>query len=175
MEKIFYIDKSFYPSSEVAVKSILSKFFNIQNVEFERTPNGKLYLSKPLDARIFFSISHTKDALFIAFADENVGLDVELLTREVHYPSILKKFPSEEQKEIDGVETFLKHWTAKESAIKWLGGSLSHDLKKLSYVKNRLSYGNVDIPVHLHTKFWKEYILSICSERNFENAEIIVL
>ncbi|MFQ9738168.1 MAG: 4'-phosphopantetheinyl transferase superfamily protein [Christensenellaceae bacterium] len=25
---------------------------------------------------------------------------------------------------------FLRHWTAKESVVKWLGGSLASDLKK---------------------------------------------
>ena len=167
------MESSAFPSSIEAVKSILFSHFGISDAEIYRSENGKPYLKskKPL----FFSVSHTKSGLFIAFSDENVGVDAEMLDREVHYTSILRKFPVEEREEITSTKDFLSHWTVKESAVKWLGGTLAHDLAKLSYIGGLLRYEQVELPVHVATLCFKGHILSVCSEQDFSNAELITL
>ena len=173
MEKIFYTDKSAYPDSQTAVKCVLSEYFNLKTVTFTRNEHGKPYLTNGREIPLFFSVSHTENRLFIAFSDENVGIDAENLARQTDYLPIIKRFPPEERKEILSSRDFLRHWVAKESAIKWLGGSLAHDLHKLRFVENCLFYGEIQIPASLAFHSFEDYILAICSERDFTNAEWI--
>lgn len=174
MEKIFFAEGSAFPTSISAVERILSAHFGIAKAQISRTENGKPYLSKP-EKQLFFSISHTKTGLFIAFSDENVGIDAEILDRKVRYQSILHKFPFEEREEITSLEEFLRHWTVKESAVKWLGGTLAHDLNKLSYVHGVLHYERLELPIHVTTLYLQGHVLSICGEGDFSNAEFIIL
>ena len=174
MEKIFYADISAFTSSEAAVQYILKTHFDTQTARIARTENGKPYLENS-DIRLFFSVSHTKTALFVAFSDENVGLDAEALTRQLDYKSVLKRFPIDERSEITSVQDFLKHWTVKESAIKWLGGTIAQDLAKLSYINGELRYNGLDIPIYVTTLTYEGHCLSVCSERNFSSATFIKL
>ena len=174
MEKIFYTEKYAFPTSISAVEKILNEYFGVYNVKINRTDNGKPYLENS-SKRLFFSVSHTKTTLFIAFSDENVGIDAESLDRKVDYVSILKKFPIEEREEIRSTEIFLRHWTVRESAVKWLGGTLARELGKFSYVKGKLCYRQKELSVCVTTIVFQNHILSICSERDFSNAEFILL
>ena len=122
---------------------------------------------------LFFSVSHTKERLFIAFSDSNVGLDAEKNNRETEYLPIIKKFHPLERKEILSNEHFIRHWTIKESAVKWLGGSLAKDLSRLHFYKNALFYGEMEIPAKLTFFQIDEHFVSVCSERDFSQAEII--
>ncbi len=171
MEKIFYTDVSKFPTSERAVTFLLEKYFQITDGKIYRTESGKPYLQH--GKRLFFSVSHTKTTLFIAFSTENVGIDAESLSRSANYAAIVKKFPIEEREEITDERVFLRHWTVKESAVKWLGGTIAQDLKKLSFVKNSLRYENLEIPVHILTKEVDGHILSVCAEKDFSAADII--
>ena len=173
MEKIFYTDKSAYPDSQTAVQHVLSEYFNLKSVAMERNEHGKPFLVNGRELSLFFSVSHTKNKLFIAVSNENVGIDAEDISRQVDYLPILKRFSSEERKDIKTPADFLRHWVAKESAIKWLGGSIAHDLQKLRFVENRLYYGEIELPASLVFHSFESYILAICSERDFKNAEWI--
>ena len=174
MEKIFYTDKSAFPSSISAVERILSTHFGVNTPKISRTANGKPYLENP-KKQLFFSVAHTTTSLFIAFSDNNVGIDAERLDRAVNYAPILRKFPAEERCEIKNTEDFLRHWTVKESAIKWLGGKLSQDLNDLSYIQDILRYESLELPLHVTTVVFQKHILSICCERDFSRAEFIPL
>lgn len=172
MEKIFFVDKPEDITSVDVIEKILAEYFDVHNAKINRTENGKPYLEN-IDRRLFFSVTHTKKLLFIAFSDENVGIDSELLDREVHYENVLRRFLSEEREEINSTQTFLCHWTIKESAIKWLGGTIARDLEKISYVKGLLKYKQLELPIRVTTKIFEGHILSICSERDFSDAPFI--
>ncbi len=173
MEKIFYTDKSAYPDSQTAIKRVLSEYFNLKTVKILRNEHGKPYLENGKEISLFFSVSHTENRLFIAFSDENVGIDAENVSRKNEYLPVIKRFSTEERKEILSPADFLRHWVAKESAIKWLGGSIAHDLHKLRFAENLLFYGEIEIPAYLVFHSFESYILAICSERDFTNAEWI--
>ena len=173
MEKIFYTDKSAYPNGETAVKRVLSEYFHLKNTEIVKNEHGKPYLENGRDIPLFFSLSHTENRLFIAVSDENVGIDAESLLRQVDYLPIIKRFAPEERKEILSLADFLRHWVAKESAVKWLGGSLAHDLHKLRFVENRLFYGEIEFPTHLVFRNLENYLIAVCGERDFGCAEFI--
>jgi phosphopantetheinyl transferase len=111
--------------------------------------------------------------LFIVFADENVGVDAENTKRDVAYQPILKRFCNEERNAIQTKDDFLSLWTVKESAVKWLGGTLARDLKKLRYVDGVLQYDGIDVPVLLTQKRVDENIVTICCVRDFKNVEMV--
>lgn len=171
MGKIFYTDKSKY-SSEELVTRILSQYYEIENAEIRRTKNGKPYLANA-KMPLYFSLSHTKELLFIAFSEENIGLDAEPLHREVDYEKICAKFPCEEREEIRSAKVFLQHWVAKESAVKYLGGTLARDLKKLSFAHGLLTYEKQPFPVSPQFLEFRGHILCVCSRQFFSNAEFV--
>ncbi|MBQ8295621.1 MAG: 4'-phosphopantetheinyl transferase superfamily protein [Clostridia bacterium] len=176
MEKIFYADKTTFPTSEVAIKRILSDFFDIQNATILRNEHGKPYLKNGEDIPLYFSVTHTKQRLFIAFCDENVGIDAEPFQREVpHYPTIVRRFILEEQQEIRDIHDFLLHWAVKESVVKWLGSSIAHDLKEIAYVNGQVHYGVFDLHVYITIQEFEGSLVCICSEKDFNNAEWIAV
>ena len=156
---------------------ILRKKFNIAEFEIERNENGKPFLKLPSKSNIplFFSVSHTKDAYFIAVSNENVGIDAELLKRLVNYAPVLSRFSQVEQEEIRTSEDFLKLWTIKESVIKWLGGALAHDLRNLTYEKGVLKYKGLDLPLQITQTIFQAHVLTVCQETetvwNYENID----
>ena len=172
MEKIFYTDKHAFPSSSEALQAVFSQYFGIENAEIQRTKNGKPYLLDKYG--LFFSVSHTKNLLFIGVSDAEIGIDAEALSRETDYSIVLRKFPLEEQAEILSNTDFLRHWTAKEAAIKYLGGTLAKDLKKLSFIRGKFHYCDQVLPT-ICEKELEDTLLSICAKRDFSNAEIIRL
>lgn len=172
MKKIFYTKRSSFLSTKDAVEKILKDYFQISNTEILRTENGKPYLTQ---SPLFFSVSHTDDALFIAFCDENVGIDAENLDRNVDYLPILRKFHETERKEIRSKQDFLRHFTAIESGVKWLGGTLAKDFAYLRFVDKILYYKETPLPVCVTFKEVDGFILSIVSEKDFSTANIYKL
>ena len=172
MEKIFYADKSAFSSSIEAVEKIFREFFHIPAPIILRTENGKPYLE---NGELFFSVSHTKSMLFVAISDKNVGIDAENLLRKNPSPSLLKKFTLEERAEITSNEDFLRHWTAKESAIKYLGGTIAKDLKDLRFIQGKLRHEKVDLNVTATVFQLFKHIVTVCHENDFSKAEIVPL
>ncbi len=170
MEKIFYADTSAFTSEE-ALKKIFSEYYGNNGATILRTKNGKPYVENAL----FFSVSHTKDRLYIAFSEKEIGLDAEHFSRATRYESVVKKFHPIEQAEIRNTENFLRHWVVKESAVKYLGGTLAHDLSKLCYANGTLTYDGAAFPTSVHLLQHEDFILSVCGDGDFENAVFIRL
>ena len=173
MEKIFHVKKNRFSSTDETLRFIFNRFYGILNAEIIRNENGKPFLkSKETIPPLFCSVSHTDNELFIAISSKNVGLDVENTHRTVHYEPIIKRFSTLERKEIQNVQDFLKHWTSKESAIKWLGGSIANDLYKLEFIENELIYKGIRLPVQISFLPYHEYLISVCSEVDFSKIQI---
>ena len=169
MKKIFYAPTTRFASTNEAIQYVFEKEYNLKNVVITRNENGKPYLEQ--DSSHFFSITHTKDFLFIALSDQNVGIDAELTTRKLDYVPILKKFTTCEREQIQTTMDFLKFWTIKESIIKWLGGSLALDLQKVSFVNNQAYYKALPLPVQILLTSFQNHVISICSESDFNEVE----
>lgn len=170
MEKIFYADKSAF-ATDAALKKILIEYYGKSAPEILRTKNGKPYVENGP----FFSVTHTKNRLYIAFSEEEIGLDAESITRVPYYETIVKKFSPAEQEEILNAEDFLRHWVVKESTVKYLGGTLAQDLYKLHYAKGNLSYNEQPLSVQINLLRHEEFILSVCGNGKLENATFIEL
>lgn len=171
MEKIFYAESSAYPSSETAIQKILREVFGVENAVISRTKTGKPYLADRLG--IFFSVAHTDELLVIAFSDAEIGIDAERLDRAVEYEPILKKFPLMEHEEIRSCQDFLTSWVVKESAVKYLGSTLTKELKTLCFSKGNLLRNGAELPVVLTVKSFRGHIVAVCGNRDFQSAEWI--
>ena len=172
MKKIFIGNQNAYTTSEQAVQYVLSQYFHLPNAQIERGDHGKPFLVGGKEIPLFFSVSHTNGLLFITFSDENVGIDAEHTARQANFASIVKRFSQIERAEIATTQDFLRHWIVKESAVKWLGGSLASDLHKLRYEKGVLWYGEIELPAKLTLLTLNDCFIAVCSERDFTNAEI---
>ena len=169
MNIVFFADKTAFSSSLDFLTLVFRQKFNIFQFEIERNENGKPFLRLPMSSsalQIFFSISHTNEKYFLAISHNNVGIDAEPLSRSLNYTAILPKFSQSERNEIKTCEDFLKFWTIKESAIKWLGGSIARDLRKISYENNLLKYDELELPITLTQTICESHIISICYEEN---------
>lgn len=170
MNIIFYAKKSAFSSSQAILDRILKEKLNITDYKIVKSDTGKpfLELNNPLLAQIFISITHTKSAYFIAISNQNVGIDAEEKNRTPNYLPILEKFSKSEREEIKTTKDFLIHWTVKESVIKWLGGTLSQDLKRLSYTNKKLTLCGLELPVAIYQKEFFSHFLTVCSEKDVE-------
>lgn len=168
MEKIFYTTKPDL-TTKLVLNKILSKWYDKNDAEIFRTEHGKPYVKDGP----FFSVTHTCGRLYIAFSDREIGLDAESLQRKPRYTSIVKKFPPAEQAEIRCAEDFLKHWVVKESAVKYMGGTLAADLSKLQYVNGMLTYQDEEFPAKIALLRHEEFILSVCGNGRFDNPLFI--
>ncbi len=125
------------------MRRIFSEYYHLHNPEIVRSETGKPFLSA---SPPFFFPHAYESALFAAVADVNIGIDAECLSREIDYLPVLSKFPVEERLEIQGKAEFFRHWTTKESVVKWLGGTIASDLKKIAYLKGKVFYLDLELP-----------------------------
>jgi phosphopantetheinyl transferase len=104
-----------------------------------------------------------------------VGIDAEYLKREPRYTAILKRFALNEQAEIRSTQDFLIHWTAKESAVKYMGTTLALDLKHLTYTHEQLTYKGELFHAKLSFLTHEGYQLCVCSGDSVQDVEFIAL
>ena len=170
-DKLFYAKKDAFPSSKAAIEKILSEVYGIDHPVLSYTKNGKPFLES---SEIHFSITHTDELLFLAFSDEEIGIDAEKITRDPHYLPILKRLHSSVREKITSQATFLQVWTAIESVIKYMGGTLAHDLKDLSLQNERLYFQGSPLPATVFTQVFEGHFVSVCG-KNFENVPFMEL
>ncbi len=99
-------------------------------VRIEVGPGGKPRLGE--DAQVSFSLSHSGALAAVAVTRRAaVGLDIEMLGREVTPGVIRRALAPDEQDAVARVgrerraEAFLRHWTAKEAYAKATGAGLA--------------------------------------------------
>ena len=90
-------------------KYIANKIYKIKNTNIERI-NGK---PKFIDAKLNFSISHSKGTIAIAFSENQIGVDIELI-KERNLSDISAFF----KLQFRNLTEFYQYWTIFESEYK---------------------------------------------------------
>lgn len=84
--------------------------------------------------KIYFNLSHCKEAAICVISDKPVGVDVECI-REFKDSLINYTMNDEERTEIAASATpeatFIRLWTMKEATAKLIGTGITHDVKSL--------------------------------------------
>lgn len=143
-------------------KEILKeKFFEIFNEKISDEDIIKNEFGKPISGKTYFSISHSKDLLAIAFSKEiEIGIDIQICKLKTDAKKFANKIltPNEMQEINDfSAKTLIKYWARKESAFKLNG--------------NEKTFNPNQIETKMHCYFEKEiefdnkfYYLSIASK-----------
>ncbi len=90
----------------------------------------------------FISISHTDKKLFLAWAPNKIGIDIENRNRKFNANSLVSRFFKEDEKKELSIyensilrEEVLKYWMIKESAFKWQSTKKSTDFFQWEWLK----------------------------------------
>ena len=149
-EKRFASKLSFSRSNEYlftrgCLRKILSEKFRIPplDIPLEAPPGMPPIIDNNLG---YISISHCKNALFLGWCKEKIGIDIEQRNRLIPAKKIYQRFYTEREKsELLSLASeklrlkTLRFWILKEASIKWEYGSLlsglsdwevSHNLKE---------------------------------------------
>lgn len=91
--------------------------------EWRYNEYGKPFLTGD-DKDTYFSISHCREAIAVAIADQPIGIDVESI-RTANEDLIVRVMNETEQAQIhqsaEPDKTFTRLWTEKEAIVKWQG------------------------------------------------------
>ncbi len=162
----FDIDRKLSLYSELLVRYQACKELNLLNKEivFAKNKNGKPFL---LDHPEFqFNISHTRNAIAVAFLNREIGIDIESI-KPCDLTIAKRFFTSSEQNYIfshdNPDDAFYEIWTKKEAYIKYLGTGLSTPLKSFDVMDDKTR------PI-LHTDTAKKYMISTCYKRGSASA-----
>ena len=108
-------------------------------VAFAYGSHGKPQLEQ--DSALRFNVSHSHAVALLAFARQEVGVDVERIRTVLDLAGLARTcFSSAERDRIFScpperqAEAFFEYWTAKEACIKAEGGGLSIPLRRFSIV-----------------------------------------
>ena len=104
--------------------------------EWRYNAHGKPFLTGS-DDTIYFSISHCREAIAVAIADQEVGIDIESI--RTAKSDLVKRVMNEAEQaqirqSIDPNRTFTRLWTQKEAIVKWLGTGIE-GMEKMSDVR----------------------------------------
>ncbi|MCL2592648.1 MAG: 4'-phosphopantetheinyl transferase superfamily protein [Defluviitaleaceae bacterium] len=137
--------------SKVLLKKIASKLLNIdfKELSIAKDKNGKPFFADYNE--LYFSLTHSKNMIVLAFSDEVIGIDVE--KNEIRNVKIAKRFFSKAeqnyiyQNQDLANQRFLEIWTKKEAYIKYLGESVAYlnkfcvfDLKENLFFSEEKNY-----------------------------------
>jgi 4'-phosphopantetheinyl transferase len=110
-----------------AVRMLLGRYLREQPeaLRFAAGPNGKPRLDPP--RKPLFNVSHSGSAGLIAFAQNDVGIDIEEVKPRHDLVGLARRvFTQREREAIDGDElAFYRHWVAKEAFVKATGRGVS--------------------------------------------------
>ena len=165
-------DRKILLYSDVLLRSLLCERLSLRNQDlaFFRNAYGKPVLrNKP---SLFFSLSHTRNAIAVALSDRNVGVDTERAGR-ADKDAARKAFTDHEYNHVfcgdrDPDTRFFELWTRKEAYLKWLGTGWALTLPDPGIL-------TPDISGMLRTIRRGDYFVSACSERADEIEDILVV
>lgn len=118
------------------LQKMLKDEFGICQPVIGRNLHGKPYLAEY--PKLFFNVSHCREACAVAFADCPVGIDVQEI-RPFSQITAEKVCSESELAVLAGSGNpdrfFVRMWTMKESCVKMTGIGISNDLKRVDTTK----------------------------------------
>lgn len=116
--------------AERFLEEILSRYLGSdpKTVRVVRDPLGKPTIASPPSTRLGFSVSYSKDDLFVAVASARIGADVEDEDDHVRLDEVARRWlhPGEARRVAtssprDRLHRFFQAWTLRESYLKAIG------------------------------------------------------
>lgn len=164
------IDKKLSLFSDLLVRSYVCNLLHIDNSElaFAQNPYGKpMLLNYPF---VKYNISHTRNAIIIAFSDDEIGVDIERIRS--YDLGIARRFFSQNEYSYildnNSHNRFVEIWTRKEAYVKWLGKGLYISLSSFDVFDTEISKG-------ITTFYIGDYVISVCGIKDFKSDDVIVM
>ncbi|HMG84034.1 MAG TPA: 4'-phosphopantetheinyl transferase superfamily protein [Ferruginibacter sp.] len=141
-------DKNRYIIAHGMLRNILEKKYLHQPaaaIKFIEGKNKKPYLDA--DKKLFFNISYSGDWIVLAIAGSEIGVDIEMINRDLDINEVMQQSFSED--EINYMNTnssreqFFLLWTRKEAILKATGQGLNNHLKLIPVVDGTHSVPNI--------------------------------
>jgi 4'-phosphopantetheinyl transferase len=133
----FIIDRKLSLYAELLVRQKIMNITGMKNKEiaFSKGKNGKPFLAG--FPNINFNISHTRNALAVAFSEDEIGVDIERVTN-ADLQVAKRCFSDTELRYLENHEdinsAFFEIWTKKEAYIKSSGVGLNMPLKSFCVI-----------------------------------------
>lgn len=151
------IDKDRFIIYRSILKLILAAYtkLNIKNIYLDYDFNKKPYLAS--HPWLHFNISHSEDFATIAVSRKKVGLDIEYMSKDFNFTSMLPDVFSDNETKIienanDKNNTFYTLWTRKEAFVKALGKGIDEDFK---YIPCLDGEHNLDFSLIKNSQNWQ--------------------
>lgn len=153
------------------IRESLSSLFKIDplSVPIIAYPNKPPELPNNLG---YISISHTKDALIIAWDKKRIGVDMERKDRIFNYNLLSKKLlRNSTQGDFKDKFDILNFWCGLESAIKWERGSIISGMDSWKFNKRNNICSNKDKKMNLSINqfYFYSWTISIASKKKYKN------
>ena len=158
---------------------VLKEYLKLSQLEFSINQNNKPYLESHSDT--YFNISHTKNHIVMAVADQEVGVDIEKIVSKKSFMSIARRYFSE--CEVEALEQsanlqkdFYTLWTLKESQVKRNSLGIAYGLKDALFYKKANGWASERYLEDFSTFFYNEQVISICAKNIiFSDIELFKL
>jgi 4'-phosphopantetheinyl transferase len=175
----FFFDASFFSPEEqkayekkslsflqgrAFIKSVLAKKIGLfeKDIPIFTDDQGKPFAKNAP----FFSLTHTQQGFFFVCGEDLVGVDAELLTRQLAFEKLSQRFFCETEK-VKSKEDFLQIWTKKEAYLKALGIGIRVPLKSV-----KTDFESVQAEglarFFVKTFFLQEHCVSVCAKMPFD-------
>ena len=156
------------------IRDALSNVFNINplDIPIKALPGSPPLLPKKWG---YLSLSHSSDALLIAWSRYRVGVDIEPKNRLFASRAIANKhFSKEEKSSLTLLEESCFHnkvlelWVRKEAAIKWQEGNLLRDLPKwiCSSESPKAYHSSLKKTINVYSIKFINWRISVASEKD---------
>lgn len=130
------IDRDRFIIYRSILKFVLAAYtkLDIKSISFDYQLNKKPYLAS--HPRLHFNMSHSEDFAVIAISRKKVGLDIEFMSENFKFTSLLPDVFDEKQIQqiqnaVNTRHAFYTSWTRKEAFVKALGKGIDEDFKNI--------------------------------------------
>lgn len=118
----------------------------------KKTEHGKLYIE---NCPVKFNITHSKDNIAIAFSQDEVGIDAEVIKTEFKARAVFGVLPK-------NAEDFAILWTKAEAIVKLNASSILLDLRKID-LSSAPTYDGKPVSVNLYTFKEDNLVISVAT------------
>jgi len=139
---------------------------NPAQLEFATLSEGKPYFE--CTPNLHFNLSHSEDSVFIAFASDPVGFDIENIQRKAAFLKLAERYFQPQERELMERSskakntTFLEIWTAKEAILKLIGTGIALGLDKTLVLNEEEGIFN-DTKIYLRRYNFGDFIGTLAS------------
>ncbi len=145
---------------------VLKEYLQLSQPKFSINQNNKPYLE--CHSHTYFNISHKKNHIVMAVADEEIGVDIEKVVYQKSFMRIAQRYfggceISMLEQSADLKKDFYTLWTLKESQVKRNSLGIAYGLKDALFYKKDDCWISENLADDFRSYFYGDAVISICT------------